>query len=121
MYEKEIFRKLRWRNYTKTQWSESILINKIKRMFGKKIVIGYGSFQEKQQMKYSRPTPNIGIKRLLNRHFKVLTVDEFRTSKTCCNCKNIKKELKAEKTYECKKCKLVIDRDINASINIYDI
>lgn len=88
MYEKEIFRKLRWRNYTKTQWSESILINKIKRMFGKKIVIGYGSFQEKQQMKYSRPTPNIGIKRLLNRHFKVLTVDEFRTSKTCCKCLN---------------------------------
>lgn len=52
---------------------------------------------------------------------KINEIDEYMTSKTCCNCKNIKKELKAEKTYECKKCKLVIDRDINASINIYDI
>ena len=46
-------------------------------------------------------------------------IDEYMTSKTCCNCKNIKYNLKAEKTYICSECNLVIDRDINAAINIY--
>lgn len=137
-YEKEIFRKLRWRNYTETQRSESILINKIKRIFGKKIVIGYGSFQEKQQMKHSSSTPNIGMKRLLNQHFKVYTIDEFRTSKTCCNCLNndtcyYKKrenpkpfrdgEVNVHGLLNCKNCSKschlhLINRDINGSKNI---
>ena len=80
-YEKEFFIKLRWRNYTETQKSESILINKIKRIFIKN-VIGYSSFQEKQQIKHSSSIPNIGMKRLLKQHFKVYTIDEFRISKT---------------------------------------
>jgi len=46
-------------------------------------------------------------------------IDEYMTSKTCCNCKNIKQNLKGEKTYNCSECNLVIDRDINAAINIY--
>ena len=36
-------------------------------------------------------------------------------------CQNINKKLKSEKIYKCSKCKLLIDRDINASINIYDL
>ena len=48
-------------------------------------------------------------------------IDEYMTSKKCCNCQNINKKLKAEKIYKCSKCKLLIDRDINASINIYDL
>ena len=46
-------------------------------------------------------------------------IDEYMTSKTCCNCKNIKQNLKGEKTYNCSECNLIIDRDINAAINIY--
>ena len=34
-------------------------------------------------------------------------------------CKNIKQDLKGEKIYNCSECNLVIDRDINAAINIY--
>jgi len=49
----------------------------------------------------------------------VREINEYMTSKTCCRCKNINRELKGEKIYECKKCGLKIDRDINASINIY--
>ena len=48
-------------------------------------------------------------------------VSEYMTSKKCSNCGNIKKELRGDKTYNCNKCKLIIDRDINASINIYQI
>jgi transposase len=52
---------------------------------------------------------------------KINEIDEYMTSKKCCNCQNINKKLKAEKIYKCSKCKLIIDRDINASINIYDL
>jgi hypothetical protein len=49
----------------------------------------------------------------------VKLINEYLTSKTCCKCKNIKNDLKAEKIYNCSKCNLIIDRDINAAINIY--
>ena len=85
-YEQELFRKLRWRSHTYTQKSESILINKIKRTFGKKIVIGFGSFQQTQQMKNCMPTPNKSLKDLLAKHFNLCIVDEFKTSKMCSFC-----------------------------------
>jgi IS605 OrfB family transposase len=48
-------------------------------------------------------------------------IDEYMTSKTCHNCKNIKHDLGSNKTYKCENCKIKLDRDINASINIYNI
>ena len=51
----------------------------------------------------------------------VKDINEYMTSKTCHNCQNIHKELGANKIYTCDKCKIEIDRDINASINIYKI
>jgi transposase len=46
-------------------------------------------------------------------------IDESYTSKTCSNCGNYNEKLKGEKVYNCKKCKLEIDRDINGCRNIY--
>ena len=51
---------------------------------------------------------------------KIIIINEYLTSKTCCGCHNIKNDLGANKVYECSKCNLIIDRDINASINIYN-
>ena len=47
-------------------------------------------------------------------------VDRFYpSSKTCSCCGNIKKDLKlSDRTYICEECGLVIDRDLNASINL---
>ena len=43
----------------------------------------------------------------------------FPSSKTCSNCGHIKKDLKLSvRTYICPNCGLVIDRDLNASINL---
>lgn len=43
----------------------------------------------------------------------------YPSSKTCSCCGNIKKDLKlSDRVYTCSVCKLVIDRDINAAINI---
>ncbi|MEA2018070.1 MAG: transposase [Campylobacterota bacterium] len=43
----------------------------------------------------------------------------YASSKLCSNCKNYNKDLKLEdRIYQCKKCNLTIDRDLNAAINI---
>ena len=43
----------------------------------------------------------------------------YSSSKTCSSCGNIKKDLKLkDRVYICPHCGLVIDRDINASINL---
>jgi IS605 OrfB family transposase len=49
----------------------------------------------------------------------IIETNEYLTSKCCSNCKNIKDDLGSSKIYKCKKCNLILDRDINASINIY--
>jgi len=47
-------------------------------------------------------------------------VDRFYpSSKTCSGCENVKPKLKlSERTYVCENCGLVIDRDLNAAINL---
>jgi len=50
---------------------------------------------------------------------KITEVTEYLTSKTCSNCKVINDDLGPSKIFSCSSCKLCIDRDINASINIY--
>jgi len=46
-------------------------------------------------------------------------VDEKYTSKLCSMCGNYNEKLKGEKIYNCKKCNIVMDRDINACRNIF--
>ena len=45
-------------------------------------------------------------------------VGEEKTSKTCTGCGKYNKDLGSSETYDCKKCGIKIDRDINASRNI---
>jgi len=49
----------------------------------------------------------------------IIETNEYLTSKCCSNCLNIKDNLGSAKIYECEKCNMILDRDINASINIY--
>ena len=45
----------------------------------------------------------------------------YASSKTCSCCGSIKKDLKlSDRTYHCKECGAVMDRDLNASINLRD-
>ena len=52
---------------------------------------------------------------------RLITADRFyASSKTCSRCGNIKKDLKlSDRTYYCENCGAVIDRDMNAGINLY--
>lgn len=49
---------------------------------------------------------------------KVIVPEEHYTSKTCSCCGYIDDTLGSKRTYSCKNCKRVLDRDINASKNI---
>ena len=48
---------------------------------------------------------------------KVVVITEPYTSKTCGQCGNINYALEGSKTYECPKCNLRIDRDLNGARN----
>jgi putative transposase len=49
---------------------------------------------------------------------KILIKSEAYTSKTCTNCGELNNSLGSKKIFECKKCNLVIDRDVNGARNI---
>jgi putative transposase len=50
---------------------------------------------------------------------KLMIVNESYTSKTCTKCGNIDRKLGYSKLYNCKKCSLEIDIDINGARNIF--
>ncbi|MBR8464732.1 transposase [Campylobacter sp. faydin G-24] len=54
-------------------------------------------------------------------HKSIVYVDRFYpSSKLCSNCGNIKEDLTLkDRTYICKECGIKIDRDYNASLNLY--
>ena len=46
-------------------------------------------------------------------------IDEYQTTQQCHNCGYIKKDIGCNKIYNCNQCNIKLDRDVNASINIY--
>ncbi len=49
---------------------------------------------------------------------RVVFVNPENTTKTCSNCKSIQDMPLQERTYECRACGLILDRDLNAARNI---
>ena len=60
------------------------------------------------------------IRKAKERHIVIRLVDRFYPSnKTCSNCGGYKADLKlSQRVYRCEHCKVQIDRDFNASLNI---
>lgn len=60
------------------------------------------------------------IRKAKERHIVVRLVDRFYpSSKTCSNCGSYKVDLKlSQRVYHCEHCRVQIDRDFNASLNI---
>lgn len=50
---------------------------------------------------------------------KIVEVNEYLTSKNCHNCNKTNDNLGKSKIFSCSNCNIILDRDINASINIY--
>ena len=63
-------------------------MNNIERTFGppSEILIAYGDWCRPTQMKGIVPTVGVGLRRIIQRRFEVVLIDEFRTSKLCCHC-----------------------------------
>ena len=70
---------------------------------------GFGMFREMLSYKQDR----------IPYHELILANKRFPSSKRCSKCRNIKSDLKLkDRIYKCNECGLVIDRDINAAINL---
>lgn len=123
---------MRWRQYVNTKRSEQIFMDKIEKMYGKDVLLAYGDWSRSTQMKHFMPTIGSGLRKILSQRFETASVNEFRTSKLCCNCQNELEHYKVKgntkKVFRClicRECKrsesnqtVFLTRDFNSANNI---
>ncbi len=130
-YQNEKFRKYKWYSFINKKRTEDKMLNKISNKFGSDSTIIIGDWSISKQMRNFISTPNLSLKRKLKERFKVLTIDEYRTS--CLNykteeyCENLylpdlknkKRKIHSILTYQMEnKRKGCINRDKNGCKNI---
>ena len=133
-YKKEVWRKMKFRQYSYGKKSIDTFLNKIKETFGENILIGYGNWSRSTQMKHFMSTMNKGLRKLIHKKYDTITINECNTSKKCCGCHNdleYYKDKKGKKVFRllvCSNCvscenkKIVFrTRDANSSINIMNL
>jgi len=94
------------------KWSTKSIISKELSIFNglnKRILQNLSFYSFLEKLKYKCLCRNIDLK----------IVEEYYTSKMCTCCGNIKNDLKGNKNYNCKVCKISINRDYNGSRNIF--
>jgi hypothetical protein len=99
-YKREVWRKMKFRQYSYGKKSMDNFLNKIKETFGENILIGYGNWSRSTQMKHFMPTMNKGLRKLIHKRYDTITINECNTSKKCCDCN---KDLEYYKDKEGKK------------------
>ena len=139
-YEKEINRKLNWRSKTYRQKSEDKFLNNIEKTYGNKddLLICIGDWSNKNTIKGLGSTMGIGLKKLVSKKYNTVLIDEYNTSKLCCNChkENDNKVINSECLFRlltCKhcnvgsfenlnnptlKCSKFLNRDMNSCVNM---
>ena len=87
-YQRELFRKMKWRTWIYRRKSEDMFLNQIEATYGKReeIMICHGNWSQTKQMKNTMPAMGIGLRRLIAKRFDLFLIDEFRTSKLCHLC-----------------------------------
>lgn len=140
-YAKPIYRRLRWKSYINKKRSEQRLINLFSAHYGKSnnVVLCFGDFEQKKHMKFKEPTMGKGMRQLFRRAgYRVLLVDEFRTSCRCHDCGGVcekfiyapnprpwKREkkpiVKRHGILRCSSCSRTWNRDCNGALNIMKI
>ena len=133
-YKKEVWRKMKFRQYSYGKKSIDTFLNKIKETFGENILIGYGNWSRSSQMKYIMPTMNKGLRKLIHKKYDTITINEFYTSQKCCECRKDLKHYKDKnggeiyRLFTCSNCvscenKNIVfrTRDKNSAINILNL
>ena len=133
-YKKEVWRKMKFRQYSYGKKSIDTFLNKIKETFGENILIGYGNWSRSSQMKYTMPTLNKGLRKLIHKKYDTITINEFYTSQKCCECRKDLKHYKNKnggeiyRLFTCSNCvscenKNIVfrTRDKNSAINILNL
>ena len=72
-YERELFRKLKWRSWIYQRKSEDLFLNRIEEKFGNDILLCYGNWSNTKQMKYTMPTKGIGLRRVISKKFNTVS------------------------------------------------
>ena len=78
------------------QKSEDKFLNRMASTFGPDAVIAYGDWSRSSQMRHFVPTKGVGMRKLIAKRFCTVSVNEFRTSKLCCNCFGQSQHLRVE-------------------------
>jgi hypothetical protein len=130
-YKRDVWRKMKFRQYSYGKKSIDTFLNKIKETFGENILIGYGNWSRSTQMKHFMPTMNKGLRKLIHKKYDTITINECNTSKKCCDCNNdleyykdkggkkVFRLLVCSNCVSCENKKIVFrTRDANSSINI---
>jgi hypothetical protein len=99
-YKIDVWRKMKFRQYSYGKKSIDTFLNKIKETFGENILIGYGNWGRTTQMKNIMPTMNKGLRKLIHKKYDTITINEFYTSQRCCECYNELKHQKDKKGKE---------------------
>jgi hypothetical protein len=99
-YKKDVWRKMKFRQYSYGKKSIDTFLNKIKETFGDNVLIGYGNWSRSTQMKHMMPTMNKGLRKLIHKKYDTITINEFYTSQRCCECYNELKHQKDKKGKE---------------------
>ena len=133
-YKKEIWRKMKFRQYSYGNKSIDTFLNNIEKIFGENPLICYGNWSRSSQMKHFMPTMNKGLRKLIHKRYDTITINECNTSKKCCDCfqdlkhyrnKENKEEFRLLVCSNCVSCenkKIVFrTRDANSAINIMNL
>jgi len=133
-YKRDLWRKMKFRQYSYGKKSIDKFLNKIKETFGNNILIGYGNWSRSTQMKHFMPTMNKGLRKQIHKKYNTITINECNTSKKCCECNNdlsYYKDSNGNKQFRllvCSGCvrpqvKQIVfrTRDANSAINIMNI
>jgi Putative transposase DNA-binding domain len=112
--------KLRFDSYSCCQKAYEKVLNELKN-FAPNPVIAFGSAKFNYASSGSSPTPNSTMAKKIASMFQVVWIDEFRTSRLCCECSNMLQGTHNWSVKICIVCKKVVNRDVNAAINIAEI
>ena len=142
-YSQRIFRKLKYNSYVGKITSEARFVEQIKKKYNGVRTLLYGNWSRSTQMKYTSPVPGKGFRKMLSRHFNIVLVDEYLTSKRCNTCTSYTgkfkhvlhpRKFKVDETgkrktkllhgllrCENKNCRKIWNRDLNGALNILEV